>query len=169
MAGCSSVQTGTASPAGTPSPTPSGASPSTASGGAATTSLDPWALLPVESLGNLGKLNGPNKRDQYGARSCGFVRQVQYASDEPLSIDVNIWDTQGIDAAKDEGGGVTQTGVNGRKAVQVPGPPDKCYVALSVGAASRVDVSIISKDATKACDIASQVASKIVEPKLPKA
>ena len=170
LAGCSNTQTGTATPVGSTAPVSSGASSSQAPGGATTTSLDPCSLLAASDLGSFGSsFVGPRKRQAGGARSCGYVKQLADASDEDLSVDVNIRDTQSIESANDAGAGINRVAVNGRQAAQVPTPPNICVLALAVGANSRVDVTIISKDTTKACDIATQVATKIVEPKLPKA
>lgn len=171
LAGCSDSQQGTALPGpGAPS---SGASASGTSapapGGGGTASLDPCALIGTADLAQYGKFTGPTKSDLGGgARGCGFLRERASASDERLTVSVNVRDQQSIDTVNDSGGGKINGHQGDRKAVQAPSPPNGCTLALAVGTTSRVDVAIVSTDPTKACDIASKVAD-IVEPKLPKA
>ncbi|MFD9962921.1 DUF3558 family protein [Amycolatopsis sp. NPDC058986] len=171
LAGCSSQQSGTASPAGTASGGPS-SPPASASGapGGSTASLDPCTLVSGSDLSTYGTFDGPAKQDVgAGARDCQLVRQRANASDDTLTVDITVRDNAGLDALPDNGGGKKPgTMTSGRKAVQAPQPPEGCVLALAVGTGSRVDVSIVSADSAKACDIASKVAD-VVEPKLPKA
>ena len=171
VTGCTSTQGGTPSPAAT---TSSGAASSDTSsaapGGAATASLDPCSLLLASDLTSYGTFIGPNKREEFGARSCGYVTQVKNSSDPQMGVDVNIRDSQGVDTINDQGGGITQGKVNGRPSAMALGTPDLgiCVLALAVGTSSRVDVTITSATDTKqACDVAAKVADN-VEPRLPK-
>jgi hypothetical protein len=171
VTGCTSTQAGTPSPAAT---TSSGAATSGTSpagpGGATTTSLDPCSLLLASDLTSYGTFIGPNKREEFGARSCGYVTQVKNSSDPQLGVDVNVRDTQTVDALNDLGGGITQGKVNGRRSALAAGSPDlgSCVLAMAVGTSSRVDVFITSATDTKqACDVATKVADT-VEPRLPK-
>jgi len=169
IAGCTSKEAGTASPAGTSSVPPAVTGTSSASsGGATTSSLDPCSLLVASEIASFGAFGEPNKREEFGARSCGYLMKTQHASDPQLGIDVNIRDSQGIDTVNDTGKGITPGKVNGREAKVVPTGTSGCIFAMAVGSASRVDISITSAvDSAKACDTATQVAD-IVEPKLPK-
>jgi hypothetical protein len=65
---------------------------------------------------------------------------------------------------------VKDLSVNGRKAKEAPSTvPIGCTVALGVGDKARVDVNVNAVEtADKACQIAEEVATKAVEPKLPK-
>ena len=171
VTGCTSTQGGTPSPAVT---TSSGAASSNTSsagpGGAATTSLDPCSLLLVSDLTSYGAFVGPNKREEFGARSCGYIKQTQNASDATLGVDVNVRDSQTVDTVNDLGGGITKGKVNGRASAMAAGSPDlgSCVLAMAVGTGSRVDVFITSATDTKqACDVAAKVADN-VEPRLPK-
>jgi len=167
LAGCTAKEPGNASPASTSS-APSTGETSSASGGATTASLDPCSLLSATDLASYGTFGDPRKREGSGARSCGYLRKAQDASDSHLGVDVNIRDSQGIDSVNDGGKGTIPSQVNARQAVLVPTGETNCVVAMAVGSTSRVDITVTSAaDSTKACDTASQVA-KIVEPKLPK-
>ena len=170
VTGCTSTQGGTPSPAATTSGAASSGTSSAGPGGAATTSLDPCSLLLVSDLTSYGTFVGPNKREEFGARSCGYVKQTQHASDAQLGVDVNIRDSQSVDTVNDLGGGITKGKVNGRASVLAAGSPDlgSCVLALAVGSTSRVDIFITSAADTKqACDVATKVADN-VEPRLPK-
>lgn len=129
--------------------------------------MDPCELLTSADVTSFGQFKPAEKTELAGARSCRYLKNLQSASDESLSLGVGIRDSQSIDTVNDAGGGTTAGNVNGRKAVEAPSPPAGCTLALAVGSAARVDVVVTSTDATKACDIATQVADK-VEPKLPK-
>ncbi|GAB3138813.1 DUF3558 family protein [Amycolatopsis stemonae] len=169
LAGCTGTQGGTASPASSPpaSQGSSSAAPDPSSGAATTASLNPCELLTATDVSAFGQFKAPEQKELGGARLCSYLRLITTASDESGGVSVGIRDSQGIDSVNDAGGGKTTGNVNGRKAVQAPSPPAGCTLALAVGTAARVDVLATSTDATKACDLASQVADK-VEPKLPK-
>ena len=167
LAGCTTKEPGNATPASTSS-APSTGESSSSSGAATTSSLDPCSLLSASDLASYGTFGEPRKREAFGARSCGYLMKAQGASDSHLGVDVNVRDSQGIDTVNDSGKGTIPSQVNNRQAVVVPTGNTGCILAMAVGSASRVDISITSAaDSTKACDTASQVA-KIVEPKLPK-
>lgn len=166
LAGCTSTEGGTASPApaaaGSSSGAPSSGTPSTAS-------LDPCELVTAADVASFGQFKPADKKDVGGAHACTYLKQLASASDESLSIGVAVRDSQGVDSATDVGGGTIQGNVNGRKAVQIPAPnpPKGCTLALAVGTSARVDVLVVYDDPAKACDMASQLGDK-VEPKLPK-
>jgi hypothetical protein len=167
LAGCSSEKPGTAQPAPTSVQPPSGTGAPSAPGGATTASLDPCTLLAAADLSAFGKFGEPEKVDLGGgARACRFIRERATASDDTLTADVIVRDTQSLDSTTDQGGGKAQGDVKGRQAFKVPIPPTGCTIAMAVGQ-SRVDVATVSTDTDKACDVAEKTA-ELVEPKLPK-
>lgn len=168
LAGCTGTETGTASPASSPSaPAGSTGAPSPSSGAASTASLNPCELLTAAEVASFGQFKAPDQKELGGARVCSYLRVLTSASDESGGITVAVRDSQGIDSVNDAGGGKTKGNVNGRTAVQAPSPPAACTLALAVGTAARVDIVTTATDPTKACNLASDVADK-VEPKLPK-
>jgi hypothetical protein len=122
--------------------------------------------LSINDLSSFGTFKGPDKSNKDGARSCGFDQQVAQASDPALTVSVDVRDNQNVDSVNDVGQGLVPGKVNGRKAVQAPGP-GSCTLALAVGDTSRVDIGTTADDTKTACDAASKIAD-IVEPKLPK-
>lgn len=173
LAGCTSTQTGTASPANSASSAPTSGSSATPDQGSATTaSLEPCTLLTADEVGSYASF-GPAKEQKLGkARVCSYEHRTATASEEGLGIGVAVRDDAPVDSVNDVGGGVKDLQINGRKAKEARGTESLvgCTVALAVGDGARVDVNVTSVRTTdKACQIAEDVATKIVEPKLPKA
>jgi hypothetical protein len=174
LAGCTSSQTGTASPAQPPSGSESGApeSSSSSSGGGGTQSItDPCSLIEMSDLAAYGEFNPPQQKTLAGARSCSYQQKIASASDDSKVIGANIRDNASVAQVNDTGGGVVDRDVNGRKAREASGGASVagCTLALPVGDASRVDVAVIGADsADQACQIAEAVAKTAVEPRLPK-
>ena len=173
LAGCTSTRTGTASPAGSESAAPSSESSSSASpGGASTASLQPCTLLTSADIsGYASSFEPANERKLGGARVCSYQHKVTDASEEGMVLSVAIRDTAPLDSVNDTGNGVKDLPINGRAAKEASSDaPLGCTVALGVGDKSRVDVNATGlKTVAKACQIAEDMATKIVEPKLPKA
>jgi hypothetical protein len=175
LAGCSSPETGTPGPSpdvptgATGAPSSSASAPTSSAGGtAATASIDPCSLLSKSDLTEYGTFTGPESKEQGGARACIFTRQLASASDKSLTVSINVRDSQGTSTVNDAGAGKTSGKVNGRPSVETASTVDRgCLVALSVGDASRVDVSVTSDSAQAACAVAEPLAN-VVEPKLPK-
>jgi hypothetical protein len=171
LAGCTSSQNGTASPAGSESSAPaSGGSSSADPGSATTTSLEPCTLLTAADVGTYNTF-GEAKDEKLGkARVCRYQHRTASASEEGMTINVAIRDDAPLDSVNDTGNGVKDLEVNGRKAKEASGnAPLGCTVALGVGDQARVDVNVTAvATIEKACQLAEDVATKIVEPKLPK-
>ncbi|WIY04194.1 DUF3558 family protein [Amycolatopsis mongoliensis] len=174
LAGCTSTQGGTASPAQSPSATESG-SPETSSsstGGSGTQSItDPCSLLEMSDLSSYGEFLEPRKQTLGGARSCSYQQKIASASDDQKVIGVNVRDAASVDQTNDTGGGVVDRDINGRKAKEASGGSAVagCTLALPVGDSSRVDVSVLgAHSADEACQLAEAVAKTAVEPRLPK-
>lgn len=87
-----------------------------------------------------------------------------------MTITAAIRDDVPLDAVVDTGGGIKDLQVNGRKAKEASSTaPLGCTVALGVGDKARVDVNVTSVNTVeRACQLAEDVATKIVEPRLPK-
>lgn len=172
LAGCTSTQDGTASPANSAPPVSSAeGSPSTDSGSASTTSLEPCSLLTVADVaGYASSFDDAVEEKLGGARLCSYQKKTASASEEGLTIGVAIRDDASVDQTNDTGNGVKDLQVNGRKAKEASSAvPLGCTVALGVGDKARVDVNVTAVDTVdKACQIAEEVATKAVEPKLPK-
>ncbi len=173
LAGCTSTQTGMASPAGTPSSAPSSApetSSSSGAGQASTTSLQPCTVLAASDLSGYGSFKDAIEENASDARTCTYQKKTETASEEGLVVSVVIRDNAGLDQTNDTGAGVQDKQVNGRKAKVAPSPaPTGCVVALGVGDKARVDVTVTAVSTVdKACQLAGDVAGKSVEPKLPK-
>ncbi|MEQ0561513.1 DUF3558 family protein [Amycolatopsis sp. NEAU-NG30] len=174
LAGCTSTQTGTASPAQSPSASAPGtpeSSPSASGGGGTQSITDACSLLKMSDLSSYGEFNPPVQDSDASARSCSYRQKIASASDTAKVIGVNIRDTASVAQVNDTGGGVLDKDVNGRKAKEAPGSASlpACTLALPVGDASRVDVALVGADsADQACQIAEAVAKAAVEPRLPK-
>jgi hypothetical protein len=173
LTGCTTTQPGTASPAGSESAAPSSENSSTADpGGASTTSLQPCTLLTSADIsGYASSFEPADERKLGGARVCRYQHKVADPSEEGMILSVAIRDTAPLDSVNDTGNGVKDLPVNGRAAKEASSnAPLGCTVALGVGDKARVDVSATGlKTVAKACQIAEDMATKIVEPKLPKA
>jgi hypothetical protein len=173
LAGCSSAQSGSALPgAGVPADSGGGqtttASAGPSSAASATSSIKPCSLVSATDLAQYGTFAAPQEKELGGARSCLLQRTRQSASDKELGVSINVRDTQGTDTVTDLGGGKTTGKLNGRTAIEAPGPAQGgCLMALAVGDNARVDVSITADSAQEACTVAEKVAD-VVEPKLPK-
>ncbi|UOZ09232.1 DUF3558 family protein [Amycolatopsis sp. WQ 127309] len=172
LAGCTSTQGGTASPAQTPSATDSGApeTSSSSSGGGTESITDPCSLLEVGDLGSYGEFNAPVNKTLGSARSCSYQKKIASASDKGMVIGTNVRDDASVDQVRDTGRGVTDKDVNGRRAKEAPdGAAPGCTLGLAVGDSSRVDVAVTAVDSSdEACQIAEAVAKAAVEPRLPK-
>jgi hypothetical protein len=169
LAGCTSTQTGTASPAASSAPS-TGDSSTAAPGGASTTSLESCTLLTASDVTGFGAFKDGEETTLGGARVCRYQKQRTDASEEGMIIGVAIRDNAPLDSVNDTGNGVKDLQVNGRKAKEASGnAPLGCTVALGVGDKARVDVNVTAVNTVeKACQIAEDVATKVVEPKLPK-
>lgn len=173
LSGCTTTQQGTASPA---QPSPSGGgetsspqSTSTAGGGSESIS-DPCALLEKGDLTTYGEFNGPENKTLGGSRVCKYQKKLASASDKSMVIGVTVRDTARVDQLNDQGAGVSDRDVNGRKAKEAPETQGVgCTLALPVGESSRVDVLVTGVGSSdEACQVAETVAKAAVEPRLPK-
>ncbi|MBE8518007.1 DUF3558 domain-containing protein [Amycolatopsis sp. H6(2020)] len=171
LAGCTTTKPGTASPAGSESaaPTPGG-STSADPGSATTTSLEPCTLLTPADISSYSTFGDAKEQKLGTARVCGYLNKTTTASEESMGINVAIRDDAPLDSVVDTGSGVKGLEINGRKAKEASSTaPLGCTVALGVGDKARVDVNVTSVNTVeKACQIAEDVATKAVEPKLPK-
>ena len=120
-------------------------------------------------LTSYGQFDPPENGKLGTARTCTYQKQIASASDKSMVIGANIRDDASIDQVNDTGGGMVDKDVNGRKAKEAPdGVAPGCTLALAVGA-TRVDVAVTAVDSSEqACQIAEEVATKAVEPRLPK-
>jgi hypothetical protein len=171
LAGCTSTQTGTASPANSESTAPStGVSSSAGPGGGTTASLEPCTLLTASDVSSYSTFGEAKEQKLGKSRDCRYQHKTASASDEGLIIGVSIRDDAPLDSVNDTGNGVKDLQVNGRKAKEASSnDPLGCTVALGVGDTARVDVNVTAVNTVeKACQIAEDVAQKAVEPKLPK-
>lgn len=173
LAGCTSTQGGTASPAQSPSAGESGApeTSSSSSGGGGTESIaDPCSLLEAGDVSSYGTFNAPVKQTLGSARSCSFQKKIASASDDSLVIGVNVRDDASVDQVRESGRGVSDKDINGRRAKEAPdGVATGCTLGLAVGDSARVDVEVIGDNSSdEACQIAEAVAKAAVEPRLPK-
>lgn len=173
LAGCTSTQPGTASPA--QSPTANGGETSSpqspAAGGGGTRSItDPCTLLEKGDLTSYGEFKEPENKTLGGARVCKYQKKIASASDATMVISVNVRDDASVDQVRDTGGGVVDKDINGRRAKEAPdGAAVGCTLGLAVGASSRVDVAVLlDSSSSEACQIAETVAKAAVEPRLPK-
>ncbi|GHG05781.1 MULTISPECIES: DUF3558 domain-containing protein [Amycolatopsis] len=172
LAGCTDTRTGTPSAAGSATSAPStGESSSADPGGATTTSLEPCTLLTAADVAAYGTFKDGEEQKLGSARVCRYQKQRTDASEEGGIIGVAIRDDAPLASVNDTGGGIKDLEVNGRKAKQASSQsPLGCTVALGVGDNARVDVNVTAVDTVeKACQMANDVATKAVEPKLPKA
>ncbi|MGW4061765.1 DUF3558 domain-containing protein [Amycolatopsis sp. NPDC004747] len=170
LAGCTTTQPGTASPAGSEPPATSGGSASADPGSATTASLEPCTLLTPADISSYSTF-GDGKEQKLGtARVCGYLNKTSTASEESVGINVAIRDDAPLGSVVDTGNGIKDLEINGRKAKEASSTaPLGCTVALGVGDKARVDVNVTSvRTVEKACQIAEDVATKAVEPKLPK-
>ncbi|MEU5264909.1 DUF3558 domain-containing protein [Amycolatopsis sp. NPDC021455] len=172
LAGCTTTREGTASPAQTSSAGGTSAPETTSvAGGAGTKSItDPCSLLQMSDLSSYGQFDPPDSKKIGTARSCSYQKTIASASDHTMSIGVNVRDDASVDQVRDTGGGVVDKDINGRRAKEAPdGAAVGCTLGLPVGGTSRVDVEVLlDTSADQACQIAEAVATKAVEPKLPK-
>ena len=172
LTGCTTTRAGTASPAQSPSAGESKTPESTSSGGGGTQSItDPCSLLKMSDLTSYGQFDPPENGKIGTARSCSYQKQIASASDKSMVVGANVRDDASIDQVRDTGRGVADKNINGRKAKESPdGAAPGCTLALAVGDSSRVDVEVTAVDSSdEACQIAEDIATKAVEPKLPKA
>ncbi|WP_244211142.1 DUF3558 domain-containing protein [Amycolatopsis kentuckyensis] len=169
LAGCTSTQQGTASPVNSESSTP-GNPTSAGPGGATTTSLEPCTLLTAADVSTYNTFGDAKEQKLGKARVCSYLHRTATASEESIGINVAIRDDAPLDSVNDTGNGVKDLEINGRKAKEASGnAPLGCTVALGVGDTARVDVNVTAvATVEKACQVAEDVATKIVEPKLPK-
>ncbi|MDQ7803870.1 DUF3558 domain-containing protein [Amycolatopsis sp. A133] len=171
LAGCTTTQPGTASPANSePAAPTSGGSASADPGSATTASLEPCTLLTASDVSPYSTFGDAEEQKLGAARVCSYLNKTTTASEESMGINVAIRDDASLDSVNDTGNGVKDLEVNGRKAKEASGnTPLGCTVALGVGDKGRVDVNVTSVNTVeKACQIAEDVATKTVEPKLPK-
>lgn len=171
LAGCTTTQGGTPSPAQPPSASGSEApeTSSTASGGGGTQSItDACTLLQAGDLSSLGEFNPPVNKKIGSARSCSYQKKLASASDNPVVIGVNVRDDASVDQVRDTGRGVIDKSINGRPGKESPdGVNAGCTLGLAVGS-SRVDVAVTGVSSSdEACQAAESVANA-VEPRLPK-
>ncbi|WP_410629578.1 DUF3558 domain-containing protein [Amycolatopsis sp. cmx-4-83] len=173
LAGCTTVQPGTASPAGSESAAPSSENSSSAApGGASTDSLQPCTLLTAADVsGYASSFEPATEKKLGGARVCSYQHKITDPSEEGMILSVAIRDTAPLASVNDTGNGVQDLQVNGRAAKEASSDaPLGCTVALGVGDNARVDVNATALNTVeKACQIAKDLAEKTVEPKLPKA
>ena len=173
LAGCTTTQGGTASPA--QSLTAGGgetSSPqsSSAAGGGTQSITDPCTLLEPGDLSSYGEFKEPENKTLGSSRVCKYQKKIASASDKSMVIGANIRDDARVDQLNDQGAGVSGRDINGRKAKEAPETQGVgCTLALPVGDSSRVDVLVTSVDTSdQACQIAEAVAKAAVEPRLPK-
>jgi hypothetical protein len=171
LAGCTTTQGGTASPAQSSPASASGTPESPSSGGSGTQSItDACSLLEASDVSGYGEFKEPVPGTVGGVRTCRSQQKIASASENARVIAVNVRDTASVAQVNDTGGGVVDKDVNGRKAKEAPGGASvaACTLALPVGDSSRVDVAVTgAASADEACQIAEAVA-KAVEPRLPK-
>jgi predicted small secreted protein len=172
LAGCTSTQAGTASPVKSDTAAPSSENPSSADpGSASTTALEPCTLLTAADVSGYASSFEPAEEKKLGgARICRFQHKTASATEEGMILSVAIRDSAPLGSVNDTGNGVKDLPVNGRPAKEASSDaPLGCTVALGVGDKSRVDVNATGLNTVaKACQIAEDMATKIVEPKLPK-
>ncbi|HET6705904.1 DUF3558 family protein [Amycolatopsis sp.] len=173
LAGCTTTQPGTASPATTSAANggETSAPESSATGGGGTQSItDPCTLLEMGDLTTYGEFKEPENKTLGGARVCKYQKKIASASETSMVIGVTVRDTARVDQVRDQGAGVADRDVNGRKAKEAPETAGVgCTLALPVGDSSRVDVLVTSVESSdQACQIAETVAKAAVEPRLPK-
>jgi hypothetical protein len=101
---------------------------------------------------------------------CSYQKKIASASDKGMVVGANVRDDATIDQVRDTGRGVVDKEINGRKAKEsLDGAAPGCTLGLAVGASSRVDVAVTAVESSEeACQIAEEVATKAVEPRLPK-
>ncbi|MEU0536931.1 DUF3558 family protein [Amycolatopsis tolypomycina] len=169
LAGCTSTQPGTASPAQSSSASAAPTESSSAGGSGTQSITDPCSLLEMSDLSSYGQFNQPESKTLGGARTCKYQKKIASASDATMVIGVNVRDDASVDQVRDTGGGVADKDINGRRAKEAPdGAAVGCTLGLAVGASSRVDVAVLlDSSSNEACQVAEAVA-KSVEPKLPK-
>lgn len=122
---------------------------------------DPCTLLTKAELAQLQPKREPERQKRSLVDSCN-LRLPGYAAGVDIRTDV------GLSEVRANGGQITDTTINGRKAKQVSGQVagNGCLVALDVTESSRVDVQVAG-DGTEQCAKAKQIA-ELVAPKLPK-
>ncbi len=173
LAGCTSTENGTASPAASESAAPTSEGSSSADpGSATTTSLEPCTLLTATDVsGYASSFEPAEERKLGGARICRYQHKTTTASEEGMILSVGIRDDAPLASVNDTGNGVKDLQVNGRAAKEASSnAPLGCTVAIGVGDKARVDVNATGLNSVdKACQIAEDMATKAVEPKLPKA
>ncbi|MGK3199731.1 DUF3558 family protein [Amycolatopsis sp. MEPSY49] len=172
LAGCTSTQPGTASPAqsSTAGGGESSAPQSSSSGGGTESISDPCTLLEKGDLSSYGEFNEPENKTLGGARVCKYQKKIESASDKSMVIGTTVRDAARVDQLNDQGAGVLEKDINGRQAKEAPETAGAgCTLALPVGDSSRVDVLVTSVGSSdEACQIAEAVAKAAVEPRLPK-
>jgi hypothetical protein len=163
VSGCSTSQSGTASPVSSDNAPPSASSSGSATGQPSVAAIDPCGILTAADLAQFGSFNPGKPQTPSGARSCAWDGRIVNASDPAFAVRIDVRDTAGIN----DGPAGDSAEVNGRPAVQssLPAAGD-CAIRLKMTDKSRVDVDVTGL-VDKACDVASKLAY-IVEPRLPK-
>lgn len=175
LAGCNSSEGGNALPgdsSGAPtSEAPTSASSPSSSSSAGTDSgsvaIDPCSLVSSSDLAPVGDFAGatPKPGKLVGLRYCDW--QIL-----DVSLRIGVRDKQGVDDAKDAGGGIQHDEADGRKVARIPIPSGgACIVAVEITDSSRADIQGLKKGGTEGADASCELAVKvaqIVEPKLPK-
>ncbi len=90
------------------------------------------SLLEMSDLSSYGKFHDPVKKSIGGARSCSYRQKIASASDKSKVVGVERPRYASIAQVKDNGGGVVDKDINGRKAKEAPGDAalPACTLAL---------------------------------------
>ncbi|MCE7001329.1 DUF3558 domain-containing protein [Kibdelosporangium philippinense] len=171
---CATQTDGSPTPASTPAPTGrptipgQGGTPGSTSkapvpghDNSPTSNIDPCTLLTSADISTFGAAAG-TRRDGLDAdtRGCRWVASGQY------TIQVDVFDKLGVKDIQATGEVKSIPAIGSHQAVQFMYGPS-CTVTMAISDTSRVDAAVAAgNDATKACQVAAQVAP-LIEPRLP--
>lgn len=160
--GGSPVPSGDAGRTGVPSTAPTTSKTTTSA--SPVDSLKPCELLTSSAAAAIG-VSGSGKAKGGSTPSCEWRVDKGSVADSYL-VGIAVHDDVGLDDAV-ASGSVERIEVGSRKAARFLGPSkSSCFIALELGAKSRVDVVATGGDGQKLCAPALD-AAKLVEPELP--
>jgi hypothetical protein len=139
----------------------------TSSGGGALASLQPCQMLNASFVSQL-QLQPQGPDSSSSAPNCDWQRPVDSNGNNGYSVGLTLRTTQGLNDVDASGYTVTTNTVGGHPAKQLQSTvPGNCLVAIGVGSAQRVDVTVnAGTDTNQACQVAGQVAQQVA-PELP--
>ncbi|RLK60486.1 uncharacterized protein DUF3558 [Actinokineospora cianjurensis] len=164
VSACTSAEGGSPVPSGDAGRTGAPTTSRTTTSSSPVDSLKPCELLTSSAASTLG-ITGAGKAKSGSTPTCEWRVDKGSIADSYL-VGIAVHDDVGLDDAVSSGA-VERIEVGSRKAARFLGPSKvSCFIALELGAKSRVDVVATGGDGQKLCAPALD-AAKLVEPELP--